>query len=328
MADALWDRKEGAGASPVEGPSAGAPSEAPADLVILAEREPASFLRAACLAWARRAELAFMDEPAVSRLFSQERVPEAEVTDEELEAQAGPELLAFYRRCRRSATLERRLFFALRHGGADTAQVARAALADIARFGFPYVLNKASDAGKALASRARQVMVELHRLKGFVRFVPAQVGGEDPPGRVPTLWAPACGPGRGAQGEPSSGRGLPQQAPAGQERQSVSVGRAETPHHVGDLLALYFHERFGRYRIVLLVGRQAYICREAGEVLTDDAEPYRQALARDDFERFWLAYYGSQGIARRANPRLRQQRLPKKYWSWVREAAQFASDGP
>jgi hypothetical protein len=105
------------------------------------------------------------------------------------------------------------------------------------------------------------------------------------------------------------------------------VGRAETPHHVGDLLALYFHERFGRYRIVLLVGQQAYICDQAGEVLTDDAAPYREALARDDFERFWLAYYGSQPIARRANPRLRRQRLPKKYWSWVREAAQFASDG-
>jgi probable DNA metabolism protein len=204
-----------------------------------------------------------------------------------LEAQAGPELLAFYRRCRRSVALERRLFFGLRHGGADTAQVASAALADIARFGFPYVLNKASDAGRALASRARQVMVELHRLKGLVRFVPAQVGVE-----------------------------------------GVSVGRAETPHHIGDLLALYFHERFGRYRIVLLIGRQAYICGEAGEVLTDDAEPYREALARDDFERFWLAYYGSQPIARRTNLRLRQQRLPKKYWSWVREAAQFASDGP
>jgi probable DNA metabolism protein len=256
-------------------------------VVILAERQPGSFLRAACLAWGRRAELAFADEPTGGRLFPQSRLPEAEVTDEELEAQAGPELLAFYRRCRRSVALERRLFFGLRHGGADTAQVASAALADIARFGFPYVLNKASDAGRALASRARQVMVELHRLKGLVRFVPAQVGVE-----------------------------------------GVSVGRAETPHHIGDLLALYFHERFGRYRIVLLVGRQAYICGEAGEVLTDDAEPYREALARDDFERFWLAYYGSQPIARRTNLRLRQQRLPKKYWSWVREAAQFASDGP
>jgi probable DNA metabolism protein len=287
VADTLWERKEGAEASPLEGPAARGPSGLRTDVVILAEREPGSFLRAACLAWARRAELAFADEPPGGRLFPQSRIAEAEVTDEEFQAQAGPKPLAFYRRCRRSAALERRLFFGLRHGGADTAQVARAALADIARFGFPYVLNKASDAGRSLASRARQVMVELHRLKGLIRFVPAQAGGEE-----------------------------------------ISVGRAETPHQVGDLLALYFHERFGRYRIVLLVGRQAYVCAEAGEVLTDDAEPYREALARDDFERFWLAYYGSQGIPRRTNLRLRQQRLPKKYWSWVREAAQFASDGP
>jgi hypothetical protein len=290
----LWDRKEGAEASPVEGPAAREPSGAQSDVVILAEREPGSFLRAACLSWARRAELAFAAAPASGsrapaggRLFPQSRIAEAEVTDEEFEVQAGPKLLAFYRRCRRSVALERRLFFGLRHGGGDTAQVARAALADIARFGFPYVLNKASDAGRALASRARQVMVELHRLKGFVRLVPAKVGEEE-----------------------------------------ISVGKAETLYHIGDLLALYFHERFGRYRIVLLIGRQAYVCAEAGEVLTDDAEPYREALARDDFERFWLAYYGSQPIAGRTNLRLRRQRLPKKYWSWVREAAQFASDGP
>ncbi len=104
------------------------------------------------------------------------------------------------------------------------------------------------------------------------------------------------------------------------------MGRAETPHHIADLLVVHFRERFAQYRIVLLVGGRAFVSGEEGEVLTDDAEPYRQALA-SDFERFWLAYYGSQVIDRRANPRLRQQRLPKKYWSWVREAMQFASDG-
>jgi probable DNA metabolism protein len=129
-------------------------------------------------------------------------------------------------------------------------------------------------------------MVELHRLKGLIRFVPVTVGGEE-----------------------------------------VLVGRAETGHHVADLLVLHFHERFGRYGIVLLVGERAFVSRDGGEVLIDDAGPYAEGLAQDDFERLWSAYYGSQTIDRRANPRLRRQRLPKRYWSWVQEAAQFASDG-
>ena len=136
-------------------------------------------------------------------------------------------------------------------------------------------------------------MVELHRPKGLIRFVPVEVGEEE-----------------------------------------VLVGRAETRHHVADLLALHFQERFAQYRIVLLVGDRAYVSGEAGQVIIDDAKQYAEALARpfdrlraSDFERFWLTYYGSQSIARRAGPRLRQQRLPKKYWSWVREATQFASDG-
>ncbi len=253
--------------------------------VLLAEREPGSFLRAVCLAWHRNANLAFADEPAPTTLFAQHRLHENEVSQPELRNELPAEVLDFWRKCRRSVSLERRLFFALRHGGADTAQVAQQALGDIRQYGFRYVLNKASDAGRALGSRARQVMVELHRLKGLIRFVPAQAG-----------------------------------------REEVLVGRAETPHHIADLLVVHFRERFAQYRIVLLVGGCAFVSGEEGEVLTDDAEPYRQALA-SDFERFWLAYYGSQVIDRRANPRLRQQRLPKKYWSWVRDAAQFASDG-
>jgi probable DNA metabolism protein len=257
-----------------------------AELALLVEREPGSFLRAACLAWHRRARLAFADKPAPATLFAEPRRHESEVSKEAFEEELPAKMLAFYRRCRRSAALERRLLFALRHGGNDTAQVAQQALRDTDHYGLRYVLNKASDAGRELASRARQVMVELHRLKGLVRLVPVRVGDEE-----------------------------------------ILVGRAETPHHIADLLVVHFHERFAQYRIVLLVGDKAYISGEAGEVLTDDAEPYRQALAQDDFERFWLAYYGSQSISRRAKPRLRQQRLPKRYWSWVREAAQFASDG-
>lgn len=253
--------------------------------VVLAEREPGSFLRAVCLAWHRHADLAFADEPAPTTLFAQHRLHENEVSQAEFRRELPAELLDFWRKCRRSVSLERRLFFALRHGGADTAQVAQQGLADIMEYGMRYVLNKASDAGRALGSRARQVMVELHRLKGLIRFVPAQAGQEE-----------------------------------------VLVGRAETPHHIADLLVIHFRERFAQYRIVLLVGDRAFVSGEEGEVLTDDAEPYRQALA-SDFERFWLTYYGSQSIPRRANPRLRQQRLPKKYWSWVREATQFASDG-
>jgi len=226
-------------------------------------------------------------------LFAQRRVHEDEVSKKAFEEELPSKLLAFYRRCRRSVALVRRLFFALRHGRADTAQVAQQGLADIMEYGFRYVLNKASDAGRALASRARQVMVELHRLKGFIRLVPVRAGEEE-----------------------------------------ILVGRAETPHHIADLLVVHFHERFAQYRIVLLVGGRAFLPGEAGEVLTDDAEPYRQALAgpfdklrASDFERFWLAYYSSQSIVRRTNRRLRQQRLPKKYWSWVRDAVQFASDG-
>jgi len=252
---------------------------------LLAEREPRSFLRAVCLAWHRGSGIAFADVPAPPGLFAQQRVHESEVSQPELRKELPAELLDFWRKCRRSASLERRLFFALRHGGADTAQVAEQALGDIRQYGVRYVLNKASDAGRALASQARQVMVELHRLKGLIRFVPMQAAEEE-----------------------------------------VLVGRAETPHHIADLLVRHFRERFAQYGIVLLVRGCAFVSGEEGEVLTDDAEPYRQALA-SDFERFWLTYYGSQSIARRANPRLRQQRLPKKYWSWVREATQFGSDG-
>ena len=280
MTGSLWD-------------AATARERADPDVVVLAEREPASFLRAVCLAWHRHAGLAFADEAAPAALFAQRRVHEAEVSKEAFEEELPAKLLAFYRRCRRSAALERRLFFALRHGGADTAQVAGQGLADIRQYGMRYVMNKASDAGRALGSRARQVMVELHRLKGLVRFVPLTVGDQE-----------------------------------------LLVGRAETPHHVADLLVVHFRERFGQYGIVLLVGDRAFVSGEAGEVVIDDAEPYRQVLARpfdrlraSDFERFWSAYYGSQAIPRRANARLRQQRLPKKYWRWVRDATQFASDG-
>ena len=251
--------------------TATASERADSDLIVLAEREPGSLLRAVCLAWHRGADLAFVDEPAPTTLFAQRRVHEREVSQAEFRRELPAELLDFWRKCRRSISLERRLFFALRHGGGNTAEVAKQALGDIRQYGFRYVLNKASDAGRALGSRARQVMVELHRLKG--------------------------------------------------------LGRAETPHHIADLLVLHFRERFGQYGIVLLVGERAFVSGDEGEVLIDDAGPYAEALAKDDFEHFWHTYYGSQSIERRANPRLRQQRLPKKYWSWVREAVHFTRAG-
>ena len=285
--------------------------------VVAVVRNPRSFLRGAFLAWHRSADIAFDDAPTPPSLFPQQRLPESELSDEELQQELPQKLLTFYKRCRRSVAFERQLFFALRHGKADTAQVALDALKDAENNGLRYVLNRASEAGRALGSRARQVRVEFHRLKGLIRFVPVTVGDEE-----------------------------------------LLVGRAETSHHVADLLVLYFRERFvpssacpdcatpgerradhpqlsaaagakseGVTRIVLLVGDRAYISGDAGEVLTDAAGPYRQALADDDFERFWLAYYRSQAIPQRTNTRLRQQRLPKKYWSWVLEAARFASDG-
>ena len=273
MSETLWEQAQAGG-------------QAGDGLVVLVQREPRSFLRGAVLAWHRGAALALAGEAPPAGLFGGRRLAEAEVSEEALRGELPGELLEFYRRCRRSAALERRLFFALRHGEAGTAQVAEEALRDIVQYGFRYVLNKASAAGRALASRARQVRVELHRLKGLVRLVPVRAAEEE-----------------------------------------VLVGRAETPHHVGDLLVLHFRERLAQYRIVLLVGERAFISAGPGEVLTDQAAAYRAALAQDDFEHFWLAYYGSQTIPLRVNPRLRRQRLPKRYWSWVREAAQFASGG-
>jgi len=259
--------------------------QAEADLVMLTDRQPRSFLRAVCLAWHRRAGLAFAEEEGEATLFALRRVHERDVGDEAFEAELSAGLLQFYRSCRRSVALERRLFFALRHPGANVLHVAREALSEIRQFGFRYVLNKGSSSGRSFGSLARQARVELHRLKGLIRLFPMSAGEED-----------------------------------------LLVGRAETGFHIADLLVTYFHERFPRYRIVLLAGTRAYVSGEPGEVLTDDAAPYAEALAGDDFERFWLAYYGSQGIPRRANRRLRRQRLPRKYWSWVREAARFASD--
>lgn len=274
MSGTLWEKPKAGGQGGEE------------DLVVLVEREPESFLRGAVLAWHRGAGLALAEEAPPEGLFGRRRVAEAEVSEEALQGELPAELREFYRRCRRSAALEQRLFFALRHGEAGVVRVAEEALRDIRRYGFRYVLNKVSPAGRALASRSRQVRMELFRLKGLIRLVPVRVG----------------------EGE-------------------VLVGRAETPHHIADLLVEHFRERFAQYRIVLLVGERAYISGEPGQVLTDAAEPYRRALAQDDFERFWLAYYGSQSIPLRANPRLRQQRLPKRYWSWVREATLFTRRG-
>ena len=44
---------------------------------------------------------------------------------------------------------------------------------------------------------------------------------------------------------------------------------------------------------------------------------------KDDFERFWLAFYRSQYIPERRNLKYLKRMIPKKYWKWVTELREF-----
>jgi len=53
------------------------------------------------------------------------------------------------------------------------------------------------------------------------------------------------------------------------------------------------------------------IPRPSHSIILSEAEPM--------FEELWSRYYGTISIAERANPSLRQQFMPKKYWPWLIE---------
>ena len=108
------------------------------------------------------------------------------------------------------------------------------------------------------------------------------------------------------------------------DRHRVLYGEFEPQHQTAELIMLHFMKRFPRYNIMIVFNNEVYIGR--------NKEIFRQPIDRkkidlpkekDDFERYWLAFYRSQYIPERRNLKYLKRMVPKKYWRWVTELKEF-----
>lgn len=108
------------------------------------------------------------------------------------------------------------------------------------------------------------------------------------------------------------------------DQHRVLFGEFEIKHQTGDLIMLHFMKRFPRYNIMIVFGDEVYIGRNQ-EIFKEKINRKKIDLPKekDEFERYWLAFYRSQFIPERKNLRYLKRMIPKKYWKWVTELKEF-----
>jgi probable DNA metabolism protein len=184
--------------------------------------------------------------------------------------------------------LEKHIALALLHSDPNKYSVIDKAIEQAKEKGVSYVLCKVSAEAKKFMKLARAVGAEKYRATAFMRLQPI-------------------------------------------DQHRVLYGEFEIQHQTGELIMLHFMKRFPRYNIMIVFNEEVYIGRN-NEIFKQPIEPaYRQASEKrtkvpsqkDDFERYWLAFYRSQYIPERRNLKYLKRMIPKKYWRWVTELKEF-----
>ena len=108
------------------------------------------------------------------------------------------------------------------------------------------------------------------------------------------------------------------------DQHRVLYGEFEIRHQTAELIMLHFMKRFPRYNIMIVFGDEVYIGRN-NEIFRQKVDRKKIGLPKekDDYERFWLAFYRSQYIPERRNTKYLKRMIPKKYWKWVTELREF-----
>ncbi len=108
------------------------------------------------------------------------------------------------------------------------------------------------------------------------------------------------------------------------DQHRVLYGEFEIQHQTAELIMLHFMKRFPRYNIMIVFGNEVCIGRN-GEIFKQAFEKrkFDRPVEKDEFERYWLAFYRSQYIPERRNIKYLKRMIPKKYWKWVTELREF-----
>jgi probable DNA metabolism protein len=108
------------------------------------------------------------------------------------------------------------------------------------------------------------------------------------------------------------------------DQHRVLYGEFVIEHQTAELIMLHFMKRFPRYNVMLKFNNEVFIGRNK-EIFRQELKAIKidQATAKDDFERYWLAFYRSQYIPERRNIKYLKRMIPQKYWKWVTELKEF-----
>lgn len=98
------------------------------------------------------------------------------------------------------------------------------------------------------------------------------------------------------------------------------VGRAPSKHHTGDLIAVTLARRNPQLPLAILTPMGSYFAWQGK--ITPLAAQYSD-LPDDGFGQVWLAYYRTQFIRERNNPRHAARAIPQEYWQWMDEGREL-----
>ena len=182
----------------------------------------------------------------------------------------------------------REVAYALLHRDPAKYVVIDKAIAQANEKGISYVLCKVSNEAKKFMQFARAVGAEKYRATAFMRLQPI-------------------------------------------DQHNVLYGEFELEHQTADLIMLHFMKRFPKYNIMIVfqsclpAGRDEVFIGRNKEIFREKINRKKVELPKekDDFERYWLAFYRSQYIPERRNIKYLKRMIPQKYWKWVTELKEF-----